>query len=89
MSALDSANSAAKGIIGFLTTRWELSNNMSEFLPDLRSPRSGKGKIAKTTKEADYRTIFDSLVADLLSVLFWPEWPAASVLLGIVTKYLV
>ncbi|KAG8885372.1 Sister chromatid cohesion protein 2 [Tulasnella sp. 332] len=70
-SALDSANSSAKSIIAFLTTR------------------SGKGKAAKTTKEADYRAIFDYLVEDLLTVLFWPEWPAASCLLGIITKYLV
>ncbi|KAG8957597.1 Sister chromatid cohesion protein 2 [Tulasnella sp. 419] len=70
-SCLDSANSAAKSIIAFLTMR------------------SGKGKITKNTKEADYRAIFDNLLSDLLTVLYWPEWPAAALVLGIVTKYLV
>lgn len=50
---------------------------------------AGKGKIAKSTKEQDYRAIFDSLVEDLLAVLYQPEWPAAACLLGIVTRYLV
>lgn len=53
------------------------------------TPRSGKGKATKTSNEADYRTIFDNLISDLLVVLFWPEWPAASLLLGIVCKFMV
>lgn len=51
--------------------------------------RTGKGKTTKSTKEADYRAILDNLIQDLLTVLFWPEWPAASILLGVATKYLV
>ncbi|KAI0064180.1 hypothetical protein BV25DRAFT_1934347 [Artomyces pyxidatus] len=51
--------------------------------------RSGKGKATKNSNEAEYRTIFDNLVSDLLVVLFWPEWPAASLLLGIVCKFMV
>ncbi|KAG8956027.1 Sister chromatid cohesion protein 2 [Tulasnella sp. 424] len=51
--------------------------------------RTGKGKTTKSTKEADYRAILDNLIQDLLTVLFWPEWPAASILLGVATKYLL
>ncbi|KAI0051083.1 hypothetical protein FA95DRAFT_1554896 [Auriscalpium vulgare] len=51
--------------------------------------RSGKGKATKNSNEAEYRAIFDNLVSDLLVVLFWPEWPAASLLLGIICKFMV
>jgi len=51
--------------------------------------RSGKGKSTKNSNEAEYRTIFDNLISDLLTVLYWPEWPAASLLLSIVCKFMV
>jgi len=51
--------------------------------------RSGKGKVTKNSNEAEYRAIFDNLIGDLLAVLFWPEWPAAGVLLTMICKYMV
>lgn len=51
--------------------------------------RSGKGKATKTSNEAEYRAIFDNLIGDLLVVLFWPEWPAAGVLLTVICKFMV
>ncbi|KAF9806781.1 hypothetical protein IEO21_08541 [Rhodonia placenta] len=51
--------------------------------------RSGKSKVTKNSNEAEYRTIFDNLISDLLAVLFWPEWPAASLLLSIICKFMV
>ncbi|KAI0761978.1 hypothetical protein BD413DRAFT_221108 [Trametes elegans] len=51
--------------------------------------RSGKTKTTKNSNEAEYRTIFDNLISDLLAVLFWPEWPAASLILSIVCKFMV
>ena len=33
--------------------------------------------------------IFDNLISDLLTVLFWPEWPAAALLLTIACKFMV
>ncbi|KAJ3516976.1 hypothetical protein NLJ89_g794 [Agrocybe chaxingu] len=51
--------------------------------------RSGKGKATKSSNEAEYRAIFDNLINDLLVVLFWPEWPAASIILSIATKFML
>ena len=51
--------------------------------------RSGKTKTTKNANEAEYRSIFDNLIADLMTVLFWPEWPAASILLGVASKFMV
>lgn len=51
--------------------------------------RSGKGKTTKNTNEAEYRLIFDNLISDVLVVLYWPEWPAASVLLSVASKFMV
>lgn len=55
----------------------------------LAVPRSGKGKTTKNSNEAEYRLIFDNLIDDLLAVLFWPEWPAASLILSIASKFMV
>ncbi|KAL0563317.1 Sister chromatid cohesion protein 2, partial [Marasmius crinis-equi] len=51
--------------------------------------RSGKNKATKNSNEAEYRTIFDNLISDLLVVLFWPEWPAASLLLSVACKFML
>ncbi|KAI0350346.1 hypothetical protein OH77DRAFT_1593607 [Trametes cingulata] len=51
--------------------------------------RSGKTKVTKNSNEAEYRAIFDNLISDLLAVLFWPEWPAASLILSIICKFMV
>ncbi|KAK0464696.1 uncharacterized protein EV420DRAFT_1725943 [Desarmillaria tabescens] len=51
--------------------------------------RSGKGKTTKNTNEAEYRLIFDNLISDVLVVLYWPEWPAASLLLSVASKFMV
>ncbi|KAG2009721.1 proline-rich protein Rad9 [Coprinopsis cinerea AmutBmut pab1-1] len=51
--------------------------------------RAGKGKTTKNSNEAEYRAIFDNLIDDLLVVLYWPEWPAASLLLNIASKFMV
>lgn len=45
--------------------------------------------MTKNSNEAEYRAIFDNLIEDLLVVLFWPEWPAASLILSIVSKFMV
>lgn len=51
--------------------------------------RSGKTKVTKNSNEAEYRAIFDNLISDLLVVLFWPEWPAASLILSLICKFMV
>ncbi|KAI0366939.1 hypothetical protein BV20DRAFT_951369 [Pilatotrama ljubarskyi] len=55
----------------------------------LTQSRSGKTKVTKNSNEAEYRAIFDNLISDLLAVLFWPEWPAASLILSIICKFMV
>ncbi|KAJ7065085.1 hypothetical protein B0H15DRAFT_872762, partial [Mycena belliarum] len=47
------------------------------------------GKATKNSNEAEYRTIFDNLISDLLAVLYWPEYPAASLLLSIASKFML
>lgn len=51
--------------------------------------RSGKGKATKNSNEAEYRAIFDNLIEDVLAVLYWPEWPAAGLILSIASKFMV
>ncbi|VDC04583.1 unnamed protein product [Peniophora sp. CBMAI 1063] len=70
---------------GGLESATRIAKNIVAFL----TQRSGKGKTTKSTNEAEYRVIFEHLLTDIDSVLFWPEWPAAATLLGIVTKVFV
>uniref|UniRef100_A0A0W0G0I9 Sister chromatid cohesion protein n=1 Tax=Moniliophthora roreri TaxID=221103 RepID=A0A0W0G0I9_MONRR len=52
--------------------------------------RSGRTKATtKSTPESAYRGILDGLITDLLTVLWWPEWPGAGVLLGVVGRVLL
>jgi hypothetical protein len=50
---------------------------------------AGKSKTTKTTNETEYRAILDTIISDVLTVLYWPEWPGAALLLIVVCKLLV
>ncbi|KAH7925870.1 hypothetical protein BV22DRAFT_1088167 [Leucogyrophana mollusca] len=67
----------------------ESATNAAKTVIIFLTQRSGKGKLTKNSNEAEYRTILDNLIFDLLVVLYWPEWPAASLLLGIVCRFMV
>ncbi|KZP01340.1 hypothetical protein CALVIDRAFT_492971 [Calocera viscosa TUFC12733] len=51
--------------------------------------RSGKSKTTKDSNEAEYRAILDNFIADLLTVLYSPEWPASSLLLRLACKLMM
>ena len=87
-NGLESAIKSAKTIVLFLTQRY-VRRDIQSTLADATPSRSGKTKVTKSSNEAEYRAIFDNFISDLLAVLFWPEWPAASLLLGIISKVMV
>lgn len=51
--------------------------------------RSGTSRGNKSSHDTDYKAILDFFVADLLSVLYRPEWPGASVYLTVLSRVLV
>ncbi|KAF7288130.1 Sister chromatid cohesion protein [Mycena chlorophos] len=51
--------------------------------------RSGKTKATKNSNEAEYRAILDNFLSDMLVVLFWPEYPAASLILNIASRFML
>ncbi|KAF8133417.1 hypothetical protein EV363DRAFT_1470656 [Boletus edulis] len=65
------------------------ANNAAKTIVLFLTQRSGKGKLTKNSNEAEYRIILDNLISDLLVVLYWPEWPAASLILSVVCKFMV
>ncbi|KAJ7600473.1 hypothetical protein C8J56DRAFT_910344 [Mycena floridula] len=75
--------------IAMYSTGLESATTVAKSIVLFLNQRSGKGKTTKNSNEAEYRAIFEHLIADLLSVLFWPEWPAAGLLLGIACKYML
>ncbi|KAK4701477.1 cohesin loading factor subunit SCC2, partial [Phenoliferia sp. Uapishka_3] len=44
------------------------------------------GKSASGSTESEYKTVFDNLIADILSTLHLPEWPGAELLLTVCSK---
>ncbi|KDR82399.1 hypothetical protein GALMADRAFT_220397 [Galerina marginata CBS 339.88] len=75
--------------IQLYTTGLESALKAAKTIIIFLTQRSGKGKATKNSNEAEYRAIFDNLIDDLLAVLFWPEWPAASLILSIASKFMV
>jgi hypothetical protein len=67
----------------------ESAGKVAKTIVGFLTSRFGKTKATKNSNEAEYRAIFDHLVSDVMVVLFWPEWPAASLLLNIICKYMV
>ncbi|KAK8844801.1 hypothetical protein IAR55_006651 [Kwoniella newhampshirensis] len=51
--------------------------------------RSTTTKATKTSHDADYKAILDLFIADLLAVLYRPEWPAASLYLSVISKLMI
>lgn len=51
--------------------------------------RSGTSKANKTSMDTDYKAVLDTLVNDLLTVLYRPEWPAASLFLNVISRLMV
>jgi cohesin loading factor subunit SCC2 len=51
--------------------------------------RSSTNKANKTSLDTDYKAVLDTLVGDLLTVLYRPEWPAASLFLSVISRLMV
>ncbi|KAK4684433.1 cohesin loading factor subunit SCC2, partial [Tremellales sp. Uapishka_1] len=51
--------------------------------------KCGTSKANKTSLDTDYKAILDTFIADLLTVLYRPEWPAASIYLGVLSKLMM
>ncbi|KAF8315647.1 hypothetical protein DL93DRAFT_2078873 [Clavulina sp. PMI_390] len=48
----------------------------------------GKGN-TKSTNEGQYKAILDTIVSDLVNVLYWPEWPGAAIMLTPITTRMI
>lgn len=56
-------------------------------LPSIQS-RSASSKASKSS-EKEHRAVLDIVLQDVLTVLYWPEWPAASQVLMWFCKLMV
>ncbi|KIJ60270.1 hypothetical protein HYDPIDRAFT_32393 [Hydnomerulius pinastri MD-312] len=75
--------------IQLYTSGLESATNAAKTIVLFLTQRAGKGKQTKNSNEAEYRIILDNLISDLLVVLYWPEWPAASLILSVICKFMV
>ena len=88
-SALDGPYNIGRTIFIFLTSRYEPTMGNWATRTQALPVSAGRGKGTKTTNETEYRAILDTLLSDLLTVLYWPEWPGAALLLVVASKLLV
>jgi cohesin loading factor subunit SCC2 len=51
--------------------------------------KCGNSKANKTSHDTDYKAILETFVSDLTIVLYLPEWPAASLYLGVISRLMV
>ncbi|KAF9901320.1 Sister chromatid cohesion protein 2 [Linnemannia zychae] len=77
----------AKKVLDDLKRIMEGAKASAGYIFNVLLSRSMKG--TKSSVEADYRTVLDTLVADLLTVLGQPEWPSADLYLLIFSKAMV
>ncbi|KAL5482593.1 SCC2 [Sanghuangporus weigelae] len=74
---------------GLYSTGLDAPTKAAKSIVMFLTQRSGRGKSTKNTNELEYRVILDNLINDLLVVLFWTEWPAASLVLSVACKYMI
>lgn len=51
--------------------------------------KASTAKTSKSAQDTDYKSILDTYVRDLLEVVYRPEWPAAALSLGVLSKILM
>ncbi|ORY23265.1 hypothetical protein BCR39DRAFT_549569 [Naematelia encephala] len=51
--------------------------------------KSSSNRGDKSSHDADYKAVLDIFVADLLAVLYRPEWPAASLYLSVISRLFI
>ena len=60
----------------------EGANQSARSIASYLMQRIGQTKIAKSSQEMSHAYVIESLIQDLLSALFLPEWPAAALMLS-------
>jgi len=83
--AIESAIKSAGIVVKYLVQRSAYTQNFASKL----TYRSGVSRGNKSSHDTDYKAILDFFVADLLTVLYQPEWPGASVFLTVLSRVLV
>lgn len=73
---------AREAEIGIWKRGLEGANQAARSVAAYLMQRIGQTKVAKSSQEMSYAYVVESLVQDLLSALFLPEWPAAALMLN-------
>ncbi|SAM85354.1 related to proline-rich protein required for meiotic chromosome condensation and synapsis [Ustilago bromivora] len=76
------ANDAREAEIAIWRRGLEGANQSARSIAGYLMQRIGQTKVAKSSQEMSYAYVVESLIQDLLSALFLPEWPAAALMLS-------
>lgn len=75
-------NDAREAEIAIWRRGLEGANQSARSIAGYLMQRIGQTKVAKSSQEMSYAYVIESLIQDLLSALFLPEWPAAALTLS-------
>ncbi|KAJ1021124.1 hypothetical protein NDA16_003910 [Ustilago loliicola] len=75
-------NDAREAKIAIWRRGLEGANQSARSIAGYLMQRIGQTKVAKSSQEMSYAYVIESLIQDLLSALFLPEWPAAALMLS-------
>ncbi|KAJ9475705.1 Sister chromatid cohesion protein 2 [Pseudozyma hubeiensis] len=75
-------NDAREAEIAIWRRGLEGANASARSIAGYLMQRIGQNKVAKASQEMSHAYVIESLIQDLLSALFLPEWPAAALMLS-------
>lgn len=75
-------NDAREAEIAIWRRGLEGANASARSIAGYLMQRIGQNKVAKSSQEMSHAYVIESLIQDLLSALFLPEWPAAALMLS-------
>ncbi|CDS02114.1 hypothetical protein [Sporisorium scitamineum] len=76
------SNDAREAEIAIWRRGLEGANASARSIAGYLMQRIGQTKVAKSSQEMSHAYVIESLIQDLLSALFLPEWPAAALMLS-------
>ncbi|CAG8595163.1 13842_t:CDS:2, partial [Gigaspora rosea] len=95
-TGIDSASSNAGCVFKFLLSRYLSSLTFftirkvtDEFDPYINTSNIRCTKSIKNSNESEYRVLLDNFMEDVITVLNYPEWPAAEMIVRIFSKIMI
>ncbi|KAL1405358.1 Sister chromatid cohesion protein 2 [Vanrija albida] len=88
-SEIPDPEKAQQGEIQILGEAFDAALRSTKTIAGHLVQKAGASKGNKSSSDTDFKAILDTFVADLLTVVYRPEWPAAPLFLNILSKIFI